>query len=84
MSLGPSASSNKATAAGATANKSIKDLEKEKAQAGIWGSGLQSQQQQQRPVGGAIGAPGAFGNFSSGSFTTPSSASAGGGDDLLL
>ena len=79
MSLGSSASNNKPVASGTGANKSIKDLEKEKAQAGIWGSGLQSQQQ--RPGGG----PGAFGNFGGGSFGGPGVASSsGGGDDLLL
>jgi epsin len=86
MSLG-SSTGNKPAAGGTGANKSIKDLEKEKAQAGIWGSGQQSQQQ--KPGGGAMGATGAFGQFGSGSFVgsgaaTSSSASAGGGDDLLL
>jgi len=83
MSLG-SSTGNKPAAAGIGANKSIKDLEKEKAQAGIWGSGQQSQQQ--RP--GAMGGTGAFGQFGSGSFVgsgpASSSASAGGADDLLL
>lgn len=75
MSLGSSTVNKPASVAAATgANKSIKDLEKEKAQAGIWGSVQRSQ------AGGM-----AFGNFGSGSFggsgATPS---AGGGDDLLL
>lgn len=88
MSLGSSPSNNKSAATGTGANKSIKDLEKEKAQAGIWGSGPQSQQQQQRPGGMAMGGSG-FGQFGGTSFSgsgavSSSSASAGGGDDLLL
>ncbi|KAF8817054.1 ENTH-domain-containing protein [Phlegmacium glaucopus] len=54
-----------------TASKSIKDLEKEKATAGIWGG-------QQKPVVGGP-APTAFGVF--GNAAPPSSS---GGDDLLL
>ena len=58
-----------------TAGKSIKDLEKEKAQAGIWGG-------QQKPVGGGAPIPAAFG----GGFgnAAPPSTSSSGGDDLLL
>jgi len=85
MSLGSSTGS-KPTSSGTGATKSIKDLEKEKAQAGIWGSGLQPQQQ--RSGGGAMGGAGGFGNFGGGSFggsgAASSSASAGGADDLLL
>jgi epsin len=76
MSLG--GPSSNATAKFATAGKSIKDLEKERAHAGIWASS-------QKP-GGAKGAAAgmglgdAFGNFGpvKGGETT------GGGDDLLL
>jgi epsin len=86
MSLGSSTTGSKPTGSGTSATKSIKDLEKEKAQAGIWGSG--QQQQQQRPGGGAMGGAGGFGNFSGGSFggsgAASSSTSAGGADDLLL
>ena len=59
---------------GAGAGKSIKDLEKEKAMAGLWGG-------QQRPAGGIPPQAGAFGVFGNGA---PASSSAGGGDDLLL
>ena len=69
MSLG-SGSSSSAKPGATTASKSIKDLEKEKAQAGIWGV---QQGVQQKPVGGAFGG---FGN------AAPPSSS--GGDDLLL
>ena len=55
-----------------TAGKSIKDLEKEKAQAGIWGA------QQKSNVGG-VPVPAAFGG-GFGNAAPPSS----GGDDLLL
>ena len=68
MSLSGGSSSN-AKPSAATAGKSIKDLEKEKAQAGIWGA-------QQKPVGGAAPPFGVFGN------AAPPSSS--GGDDLLL
>jgi epsin len=80
MSLGSAAGK---PAAGGAGGKSIKDLEKEKAQAGIWGSG-------QKPGGGGLGnAMGGFGNFGGGSSFggssgAVSSGSAGGGDDLLL
>ncbi|KAF8964366.1 hypothetical protein BDZ97DRAFT_903045 [Flammula alnicola] len=57
---------------GVGANKSIKDLEKEKALAGLWGG-------QQKPVGG-VPQP-AFGAFGNGA---PPSSSSGGADDLLL
>lgn len=71
MSLGSSAVSKPAGGAG----KSIKDLEKEKAQAGIWGSG------QKTAAAPASGMGGGFGNFG-GSFG--GSSSTVGGDDLLL
>ncbi|KAI0927725.1 hypothetical protein AcV5_008184 [Taiwanofungus camphoratus] len=76
MSLGGSSgSTNKAPAASAA--KSIKDLEKEKVQAGIWGSG------QSRPSMAA-----GFGSFGSPAGTpsaaAPPPSSAGGLDDLLL
>jgi epsin len=70
MSLGSGSSSN-AKPGTTTAGKSIKDLEKEKSLAGIWGV-------QQKPIGGApISA--AFGGF--GNAAPPSTS---GGDDLLL
>ncbi|KAF9241104.1 hypothetical protein BU15DRAFT_73583 [Melanogaster broomeanus] len=74
MSLGaPSSSSvGKST----TAGKSIKDLEKEKAQAGIWAS-------TQKP-GTAMGTGSTFGNFAPAKAGGMSSSSNGGGDDLLL
>jgi epsin len=72
MSLGATST---AKAGGAALGKSIKDLEKEKANAGLWGG-----QQQQRPVGSApLPAFGAFGNGA-----PPSSSSNGDADDLLL
>ena len=52
--------------------KSMKDLEREKAQAGIWGVGAQKAQQQQQAGAGA------FGSFG------PAAGGAGGADDLLL
>jgi len=70
MSLGGGSSSSPNPAA-TTAGKSIKDLEKEKAMAGIWGG------TQQKPVGGAAPAFGGFGN------AAPPTSS-GAGDDLLL
>ncbi|TDL19715.1 ENTH-domain-containing protein [Rickenella mellea] len=71
MSLGSaSASANK----GATGNaKSIKDLEKEKSQAGIWGSAAQS-----KPA--AAGSAAGFGSFG----VSGASTNASGDDDLLL
>ncbi|KAH7911726.1 hypothetical protein BJ138DRAFT_1149921 [Hygrophoropsis aurantiaca] len=79
MSLGaPTLSGNKSTNTG----KSIKDLEKEKAQAGIWGS----TQKSGIPAAG-VGMSGGFGNFGGmggSSSQKASSSSAGGGDDLLL
>jgi epsin len=71
MSLGSSV--NKPTTGGG-GGKSIKDLEKEKAQAGIWGSG-------QKGPGASGGAMDGFGNFGGSSFSGSSNT---GGDDLLL
>ncbi|KZV92547.1 ENTH-domain-containing protein [Exidia glandulosa HHB12029] len=70
MSLGSSASKPSTPAGGAAAGKSIKDLEKEKAAAGIWGGQQQQKQQQQQSQ---------WGNFGG-----SSSGGGGGGDDLLL
>lgn len=69
MGLGKSRSSSPANAGPA---KSIKDLEREKQQAAIWGA-------QQRP--GAQPSMGAFGAFGG---STTNTTSTGGGDDLLL
>ncbi|CAE6413666.1 unnamed protein product [Rhizoctonia solani] len=68
MSLGSSSVAKPATNAGAGTGKSIKDLEREKAQAKIWGGGGQASN------------TGGFGNFSSGGNAT----GGGGGDDLLF
>lgn len=69
LSLGSGSTASKQAAGGP--NKSIKDLEKEKATAGLWG--------QQKPVGGVpLPAFGAFGNGA------PPSSTAGGNDDFLL
>ncbi|KAF8501960.1 hypothetical protein BU17DRAFT_78404 [Hysterangium stoloniferum] len=57
-----------------TGNKSMKDLEKEKAQAGIWGASQGHQSQ---------GSLGGFGGFSSAT-NGGGASSTGGGDDLLL
>ncbi|RDB14631.1 hypothetical protein Hypma_016305 [Hypsizygus marmoreus] len=73
MSLGTNTSKPTGGANNGT-SKSIKDLEKEKAMAGLWGS--------QKRAGSAPIAPGAgTGTNAFGSFGSPSS---GGGDDLLL
>jgi epsin len=71
MSLGSSAKQSSATG-----TKSIKDLEKEKATAGIWGAG------QKKPAQGQFGDFGNFGGSGAGGNTTTTSS--GGGDDLLL
>lgn len=72
MSLGSSA----AKPAAATAGKSIKDLEKEKAQASIWGGG---------GAGAAKPAQSQWGAFAGAPASSSSSnAAGGGGDDLLL
>ncbi|CAE6464804.1 unnamed protein product [Rhizoctonia solani] len=70
MSLGTSATAKPAPNASASTGKSIKDLEREKAQANIWGGGSQTS----NPTG-------RFGNFSSGG---GGAASGGGGGDLLF
>ncbi|CUA68801.1 ENTH domain-containing protein C794,11c [Schizosaccharomyces pombe 972h-] [Rhizoctonia solani] len=69
MSLGSSATAKPAANTGTSTGKSIKDLEREKAQAKIWGGG-----------GQAYNTTGGFGNFSSGSGGTAN----GGGGDLLF
>ena len=75
MSLGSSASSVKPAGGAPAPAKSIKDLEKEKAQAGIWGAG-----QQAKPPMGA-----GFGSFGAASTNNAPPASSGNGlDDLLL
>jgi len=75
LSLG-STGAKPATGGASGAGKSIKDLEKEKAMAGLWGN------QGQRPAGG-IPQPAAFGAY--GNAAPPSSSSGGGGvDDLLF
>ena len=71
MSLGSSA-----TTKPTTGGKTMNDLTKEKAEAGIWGG---AQKPTIVPMGGATG--GGFGNFGD-SFTSASAG--GGGDDLLL
>ncbi|KLO04756.1 ENTH-domain-containing protein [Schizopora paradoxa] len=68
MSLG---SSNSKPAGGAAGGKSMKDLEKEKAQAGIWGAGS--------GMGGASSSL-----FDTMGGSTATSTSTGAGDDLLL
>lgn len=72
LSLGGPTAAKPSGAAGA--GKSIKDLEKEKAMAGLWGG-------QQRPAGGIPPQAAAFAVFGNGA---PASSSAGGADDLLL
>ncbi|KAG2131770.1 hypothetical protein DEU56DRAFT_813207 [Suillus clintonianus] len=75
MSLGTS--STTPTVKSGSTGKSIKDLEKEKAQAGIWASS-------QKPGAAQMGM-GGFGNFGGiGTSGGASFASASGGDDLLL
>lgn len=77
MSLG-SAASGKSAGGAASSSKSIRDLEKEKAQAGIWGA--QSQMRPQAPASAA--AAGGFGSFAKP--LVPSGGSEPAGDDLLL
>lgn len=78
MSLGSSATAKPATGG----NKTMRDLTKEKADAGIWGG---AQKPAGAPMGSAMGGGGGFGNFG-GSFTGGATSSSGGGgnDDLLL
>lgn len=75
MSLGSTAGGKPAGGAGA-GTKSIRDLEKEKAQAGIWGV-----QSQMRPPASSATSSGGFGSFAKP--VAPSGESAG-ADDLLL
>ncbi|KAG1746036.1 uncharacterized protein EDB91DRAFT_1268988 [Suillus paluster] len=76
LSLGTSSTTS--TVKSGNTGKSIKDLEKEKAQAGIWASS-------QKPGAAQMGMGGGFGNFGGmGTSGGVSSASASGGDDLLL
>jgi epsin len=71
LGLGASAKAGAGSSGNVTAGKSIKDLEREKAQAGIWGASQGTANQ------ASVGAFGAFGNSNAGG-------SSGGGDDLLL
>jgi epsin len=75
LSLGTS--STTPTVKSGNTGKSIKDLEKEKAQAGIWASS-------QKPGGAHMGMGSGFGNFGGMGTSGVTSASASGGDDLLL
>ncbi|CAE6456960.1 unnamed protein product [Rhizoctonia solani] len=68
MSLGSSSTAKPVANTSASTGKSIKDLEREKAQAKIWGGG------------GQVSNTSGFGNFSSGS----GGAASGGGGDLLF
>ncbi|KAI0272899.1 hypothetical protein BGY98DRAFT_1000735 [Russula aff. rugulosa BPL654] len=78
MSLGSVAAGKSAGGAG---TKSIRDLEKEKAQAGIWGS--QNQMRGQAPASSTAAAAGAFGSFVN-SVAPSSAGESAGADDLLL
>lgn len=77
MSLG-SATGSKPTSGAAAGAKSIRDLEKEKAQAGIWGV-----QSQVRPAAPASVPAGGFGSFAKPLAPSGGGESAG-ADDLLL
>ena len=77
MSLGASSSIAKTSTPPPAQSKSIKDLEREKAQAGIWGQG-----QNKPPMGAGFGAFGASTGASSSAAPPPSSGS--GIDDLLF
>ncbi|KAF8495706.1 hypothetical protein F5888DRAFT_1709405 [Russula emetica] len=77
MSLGSVAAGKPAGGAAAGA-KSIRDLEKEKAQAGIWGA--QSQMRSQAPASSAT----AFGSFVKPMAPSSGGESTAGADDLLL
>jgi epsin len=82
MSLG-SAASGKSAGGAAAGTKSIRDLEKEKAQAGIWGA--QNQMRPQAPSSSATAAAaGAFGSFVKPVAPSSGGESAAGADDLLL
>ncbi|EGN98181.1 hypothetical protein SERLA73DRAFT_183089 [Serpula lacrymans var. lacrymans S7.3] len=79
MSLGsPTASTNNKSGAG----RSMKDLEKEKVQAGIWGSAQRSSHSATGSIYGNFG--GVTGGAASGNNSGTSKASGGGLDDLLL
>jgi epsin len=78
MSLGSVAAGKSAGGAG---TKSIRDLEKEKAQAGIWGS--QNQMRGQAPASSTAAAAGAFGSYVN-SVAPSSAGESAGADDLLL
>ncbi|KAF7299525.1 Epsin domain-containing protein [Mycena indigotica] len=75
MSLGAGSGSKPATPSGG--GKSMKDLEKEKADAGLWGGGQQQQAKPKQPTMG-MGVSGGFGAMGG------SSSSGGGGIDDLL
>ena len=74
MSLGSSSAKPAGAAPTAGGGKSIQQLEKEKAQASIWGSGARASKP---PQGNDL-----FGSF--GGSTTTTTSAAGGADDLLL
>lgn len=77
MSLGAGGSSAGKTSTPPPQNKSIKDLEREKAQAGIWGQGNKP------PMGAGFGAFGASTGAPASSSAAPPSAG-NGIDDLLF
>jgi epsin len=82
MSLG-SATAGKPGGGAAAGAKSIRDLEKEKAQAGIWGA--QNQTRPQAPASSATAAAaGAFGSFVKPVAPSSGGESTAGADDLLL
>ena len=72
LGLGTSGKTGSGSSNNTSAGKSMKDLEKEKAQAGIWGAS------QGHVTRASLSSFGAFGTSSAGG------ASGGGGDDLLL
>jgi len=75
MSLGSKSSSTARPNAGPTQGKSMKDIEKEKAQASIWGGASQAQT---RPAMGS-----GFGSFGSSTGSNAPPSSGGGLEDLL-
>lgn len=85
LSLGSSAGATKPGGTGPAANpKSIKDLEKEKALAGLWGGAGAGDSSLVNTRGGSSASRhGGFGSFG-GAGGTSSSSNMGGGDDLLL
>lgn len=86
LSRGPGTSAS-STAGGAAKNtsagKSILELEREKAQAGIWGSNPALAGNARKPTLGG-GPPGYSGSSSFGNFGSAAPPSSGGNDDLLL